>query len=375
MDNPFGRDSKVWQDWLAHPGLDDYWRPLCYQEKLLAARAPMLHITGWYDDDQPGATENFVAMSQRASDPEARHHQKLLIGPWPHQVNTTTKLADIDFGPAAIIDLDAIVLRWFRHWLLGEDNGIDREPPVRLFVMGANEWRNEQEWPLARTRFSKYYLHSGGRANSLYGDGVLAPERPAGERPDRYTYDPADPVPVVGGLGLMDVGGPEDYRPVERRDDVLVYSTPRLDGPMEVCGPLTVSLHAASSAKDTDWTAKVLDVHPDGYAQRLTDGVIRARFRKGLDRQVLLEPGAVETYEIDCWSTCIRLGTGHRLRLEISSSAFPKFDRNLNTGGPIGLEAKGQPAHQTVYHDAAHPSYLLVPVVPAAVASPAPVHP
>ena len=171
-----------------------------------------------------------------------------------------------------MLDLDALPLRWFRRWLLGEDNGIDREPPVRIFVMGANVWRDEQEWPLARTSYAKYYLHSGGRANSLFGDGALSPEPPTGEKPDAFVYDPANPVPFITEPAFNQLGGPDDYRPVERRDDVLVYSTPPLTEPMEVCGPLKVKLFAASSAKDTDWTAKVLDVHPDGYAQRLNDG-------------------------------------------------------------------------------------------------------
>jgi putative CocE/NonD family hydrolase len=368
MDRLLGRNLKVWQDWLAHPGLDDYWRPMCYQEKLVDARVPALHLTGWYDDDQIGTTDNFTAMSQRARDLETRKRQKLVIGPWGHAGST---LGSIDYGPNAMLDLDALPLRWFRRWLLAEDNGIDREPPVHIFVMGANEWRDEQEWPLARTRYTKYYLHSGGRANSLFGDGALSTEPPAAEKPDEFTYDPANPVPFITEPAFNQLGGPDDYRPVERRDDVLVYSTPVLSEPMEVCGPLKVRLFAASSAKDTDWTAKVLDVHPDGYAQRLNDGIIRARFRKGLDRQVPLEPGSVEEYEIDCWSTCVQLDKGHRLRLEISSSAFPKFDRNLNTGGPIGAEKEGVPAHQTVYHDGRRASYVLLPIVPAVGGAPA----
>jgi putative CocE/NonD family hydrolase len=361
----FGRKLQVWRDWLAHPALDEYWQPMCYQGKLLDVRVPALHLSGWYDDDLVGTTENFIALSQHARDVDTRRRQKLIIGPWGHAVNAGTKLGDIDFGPTALIDLDELPLRWFRRWLLGADNGIDRELPVRIFVMGANQWRDEQEWPLERTRYTKYYLHSGGRANSRFGDGVLSPEPPREEKPDGFTYDPGNPVPFITELSFLQIGGPDDYRPVERRDDVLVYSTPPLTEPMEICGPLKVELFAASSAKDTDWTAKVLDVHPDGYAQRLNDGIIRARFRKGLDRQVPLEPGKAEEYEIDCWSTCILLSKGHRLRVEISSSAFPKFDRNLNTGGPIGTEKAGVPAEQTVFHDRGRASYVLLPIVPA----------
>jgi hypothetical protein len=362
----FGRTLQVWRDWIAHPGLDDYWRPMCYQANLLDVRVPALHLSGWYDDDLVGTTENFIAMSRHARDEATRTRQKLIIGPWGHAVNAGTKLGDIDFGPTALVDLDEIPLRWFGRWLRGEDNGIDREPAVRIFVMGANAWRDEQEWPLARTRYTRYYLHSGGRANSLFGDGVLSPEPPGAEKPNAFTYDPENPVPFITEPSFFQIGGPDDYRPVERRDDVLVYSSPPLAEPMEVCGPLKVELFAASSAKDTDWTAKVLDVHPDGYAQRLNDGIIRARFRKGLDRPAPLEAGTVEEYSIDCWSTCVQLDKGHRVRLEISSSAFPKFDRNLNTGGPIGTEKSGIPAAQTVLHDGQRASYVLLPIVPAA---------
>ncbi len=362
-----GWGLETWREWLEHPALDDYWRPLLYQEKLLETRVPILHVTGWYDDDQVGTTGNFTNLSTRAKDPATRKLQRLLIGPWGHSINYGTKLGEIDFGPTSLVDIDTIQIRWFEHWLAGVDNGVEKEAPVRIFVMGSNVWRDEQEWPLARTRFTRYYLHSDGRANSLFGDGVLSPEPPGPEKPDTFAYDPENPVPFISDPGFQQVGGPDDYRAVERRDDVLVYTTPELQEDLEICGPLRVGLFAASSAKDTDWTAKVLDVRPNGYAQRLNDGIIRARFRKGLDRQVLLEPGQVEEYEIDCWSTCIHLAKGHRVRLEIASSAFPKFDRNLNTGGPIGKESKGIVAQQTVYHDAARPSYLLLPVIPPKV--------
>jgi putative CocE/NonD family hydrolase len=230
--------------------------------------------------------------------------------------------------------------------------------------MGENRWRSENEWPIARTRYVEYFLHSGGRANSLFGDGRLDTAAPGDEPADTFRYDPEDAVPFITEPNFSQVGGPDDYRAVERRDDVLVYSTAPLTEPLEVCGPLRVRLHAASSARDTDFTAKVLDVHPGGFAQRLNDGIVRARFRRSMEEESFLEPGRVESYEIDAWSTCAMLGEGHRLRLEISSSAFPKFDRNLNTGGRIGMEAKGIVAEQTVYHDRGRPSRVLLPVVP-----------
>jgi putative CocE/NonD family hydrolase len=279
-------------------------------------------------------------------------------------VNRDRRWGPIDFGPDAIIDLDGIQRRWFDRWLKGTANGIDTEPPVRIFVMGANEWRSEGEWPLARTQYVEYYIHSGGAANTRFGDGTLSREPPGEEPPDRFRYDPADPAPFSTGFGYAQVGGPDDYREVERRQDVLVYTGPTLTEDLEVCGPLSVTLYASSSARDTDWTARILGVHPDGYAQRLNDGIVRARFRNGLEREELLTPGRVEEYTIDAWATCARLGPGHRLRLEISSSSWPQFDRNLNTGGPLWKEAEWAVADQTVFHDRARPSHMLIPVIP-----------
>jgi putative CocE/NonD family hydrolase len=362
MDEAFGRNIRAWKDWLDHPTLDDYWKEQSYQDQLLDATVPILHVSGWYDDVLVGTTENYVNMTTRAAAPEARERQWLLIGPWGHRVNSSRRIGDIDFGPDALIDFDAVQLRWFDHWLKGEDNGVPSDPKVRVFVMGENKWRDESEWPIARMRPVEYFLHSGGRANSLFGDGRLDTIPPGEEPPDEFRYDPENAVPFITEPNFSQVGGPDDYRPVERRDDVLVYSTSALTEPLEVCGPLRVRLHAASSARDTDWTAKILDVHPSGFAQRLNDGIVRARYRQSMEKESFLEPGRVEDYEIDAWSTCVLLERGHQLRLEISSSAFPKFDRNLNTGGPIGRETKGIVAEQTVYHDRARPSRVFLPV-------------
>jgi hypothetical protein len=364
MDERFGRRIPAWRDWFDHPTLDAYWKTQSYQEQLLESTVPTLHVSGWYDDVLVGTTENYVNLVTRAMSEEARRNQWLLIGPWGHRVNTTRKLSEVDFGPEALIDFDAVQLRWFDRWLKGERNGVESDPKVRLFVMGESRWRDEKEWPIARTRFVEYFLHSGGRANSRFGDGRLDTRAPAEEPEDSFRYDPEAPVPFITEPNFSQVGGPDDYRAVERRDDVLVYSTEPLLQPLEVCGPLRVHLYAATSARDTDWTAKVLDVHPDGFAQRLNDGIVRARYRNGMEREAFVEPGRVESYEIDAWSTCVLLGEGHRLRLEISSSAFPKFDRNLNTGGPIGKEKEGVVAEQTVYHDRARPSRVVIPVVP-----------
>jgi len=363
MDRRVGRDLQVWRDWVAHPANDDYWRRQSYQEQLLDVDTPMLHVSGWYDDVLVGTTENFINMTTRARTPQAKARQRMLIGPWGHAVNAGQKLGAIDFGPEAVIDFDGLQARWFDRWLKQIDNGADREAPVRVFVMGRNQWVDENEWPIARTRYTKYYLHSGGNANGRKGDGVLSTRAPASEQPDRFKADPANPVPYLAALNWHQVGGPDDFSEIELRRDLLVYTGPVVDAPLRICGPLRVKLFAASSARDTDWTAKILDVHPSGFAQRLNDGVVRARFRNGPDREQLLTPGKVEEYEIDAWSTCIELQQGHRLRLEIASSAFGKYDVNPNTCGPIGTETQRAIAEQTVYHDRSRASYLLLPVV------------
>ena len=355
-DRLLGRTLTAWRDWLDHPTRDSYWEAQSFQGALKDVAIPMFHISGWYDDVLVGTTENYAITRDKAN-------QFLMIGPWGHRINHGRKLGPIDFGPRAVINLDSLNHRWFDRWLKEIPNGAERDSKVRIFVMGANRWRDEAEWPLERTRYVRYYLASGGKANSSRGDGRLDTLPPRVSPPDRYRADPMNPYPFVTDDAFSQVGGPDDYREVEKRSDALIYTTAPLSAPMEVCGPLSVTLFAASSAKDTDWATKVLAVRPDGFALRLNDGIVRARFRKGRDREVMLEPGAVEQYQIDNWSTCIQLGRGWRLRLEIASHAFPKFDRNMQTGGPIGKEATGVVADQTVYHDAGRESYLLLPVL------------
>jgi putative CocE/NonD family hydrolase len=256
-------------------------------------------------------------------------------------------------------------LRWFDQRLKGVDTGIDDEPPVRIFVMGANVWRDEQEWPLARTRPTSYYLHSRGRANSSHGDGGLSTTAPGDEPPDSYDYDPADPVPTTGGPSLLaEYMGPRDRRSAERRDDVLVYSTPPLEQELEVTGPVEMVLYAATSAVDTDFTATLVDVHANGQAIIITQGIVRARFRRSLEHPTPVEPGRVYEYRIVLWETSNVFKAGHRVRLEISSSNFPQFDRNLNSGEDLATGSNAVIAHQTVRHDREHPSHLLLPVIP-----------
>ncbi|HEX2694442.1 MAG TPA: CocE/NonD family hydrolase, partial [Acidobacteriota bacterium] len=319
-----GRPIANWKDTLAHPTYDDYWKEVDYERQYDRVDLPILHISGWYDDDQPGTLRNFIAMRRLG-----RKGQRLLVGPWPHAVNSVAKMGILDFGPTATIDLQGTLLRWYDRWLKDVPNGGEKEPPVRVFVMGANAWRDEQDWPLPGTLWTKYYFHSGGRANSLSGDGVLSPEAPKKEPPDRYAYDPADPTPFIMPASSAQLGGPDDYRPVGQRSDVLVFSTPPLEQDMEITGPLTVKLFAASSAPDTDWNAMLIDVYPDGYALRLNDGVVRASYRESFEAPSPIEPEKIYEYTIDCWATSMLIRKGHRLRVHIASAAFPKFDRNL----------------------------------------------
>ncbi len=369
------RTAPYFFDWLEHESLDGYWRQWRIAERYEQIDVPAFHVGGWYDLFLGGTLENYLGMKERGGGGVARANQRLLIGPWAHGAYSGA-YAEYTHGSAgdlAFMNIAGMQIRWFDRWLKGIDNGVDREPPVRLFVMGENAWRDENEWPLARTRFTPYYLHSDGHANTAAGNGTLSVEPAAGEPPDVFRYDPRDPVPTVGGttflpgLYIAANAGPRDQRPVESRSDVLVYSTPRLAADIEVTGPVEVVLYASTTAPDTDWTATLVDMHPDGYARILCDGILRARYRHGFEKAEPVQPGAVEEYVIDLWATSNLFRAGHRIGLEISSSNFPHFDRNLNTGGKLGTETleEARPALQTVYHDAAHPSHVLLPIVPA----------
>ena len=325
---------------------------------------PMYHVTSWYDIFLEGGLINFARL-RRGS---AGHAQKLLVGPWahlfPYTNPTSTGTGDVDFGPEALISLHDIQLRWFDHWLKGVGTGILDEPPVKIFVMGENRWRDEREWPLARTRYTPYYFHSRGRAATSPDDGRLDRDGPGDEAPDHFVYDPDDPVPTRGGNTLILPMGVQDQRQVESRADVLVFTGAVLTEPLEVTGPIVVTLHATSSAPDTDFTAKLVDVRPDGYAQNLADGIVRARYRDSRTNPALLSPGQVTRFTIDLWATSHVFLPGHRVRVEISSSNFPRFDRNLNTGDDPATGTRWQTARQSVFHDSRYPSHITLPVIP-----------
>jgi hypothetical protein len=374
-DEAAGRPCEFYEEWIRHPSYDSYWERLGNIEaKYAEIDVPAYGFGGWYDVFLQSTLNNFMGVKKQGCSEKARRGQKVLIGPWIHCLGdrgTCSKTGDIDFGPASLIDLRGEELRWFDYWLKGMDNGIPDEPRVKVFVMGRNRWREADTWPIPGARYTRYYFHSRGKANSLHGDGGLGTAAPGDQPPDTYVYDPGNPVPTLGGSACCgeDVTpitmGPRDQRPAEERADVLVYTTPPLEEDVEVTGPVSVMLYAASDARDTDFTAKLVDVFPDGYAMNVAQGIIRARYRDSWERPALLEPGRLYQYTIDLWSTSNCFLRGHRIRVEISSSNFPQFDRNPNTGHPFGLDAELRPARQTVFHDADHPSHILLPIVAA----------
>jgi putative CocE/NonD family hydrolase len=326
---------------------------------------PVLHVSGWYDDEEIGTPANFAAMVAAA-----RAGQRLLMGPWGHAVNTTRTLGEVDFGPHALIDLDAAIVEFLDEHVKGIKPA-RAAAPVRIFVMGAGEWRDEPAWPPPYVAATAMYLSSNGAANSLHGDGRLSAAAPDGDQPaDSWLHDPGRPVPFITDPSSAQIGGPDDYLGVESRGDVLVFSSDPLAEPVEVIGPVRLVAHVATSAADTDVMAKLLDVHPNGFAQRLCDGMVRLRYRSGFSREEPVTPGEVYEVTIAMWDTCVRLQAGHKLRLEVASSAFPKVDVNLGTGGDIVTETEGVIARNQLWHTADRPSRLLLHTCPVTAAPP-----
>jgi putative CocE/NonD family hydrolase len=359
--------APYFQDWLDHPTYDSYWKQWSIEENYANIQVPALTITAWYDIFMGGSLRNYMGMKANAGTEAARKGQQLVVTLGGHSGWGRT-IGEVDFGPDAPFDENEITLDWYDYLFLGKHNQFASGKPVKIFVMGEYKWRDEEAWPLERAKQTRYYLHSAGKANSATGDGALSIATAATETANKFVYDPANPVPTVGGPLCCDAvhlaPGPRDQKEVESRPDVLVYSTPPLDTDVEVTGPVTLDLFAFSSAVDTDFTAKLVDVWPNGFAQNLTEGILRASYRESTTAPKPIIPGKVYEYKIDLWSTSNVFLKGHRIRLEVSSSNFPRFDRNLNTGKSASTSAVFVKATNTILHDAAHPSALLLPVVP-----------
>lgn len=369
-----GGFAPYFYDVLRHDTYDDFHKKLSMIDKHKRVQVPALIFAGWYDALLDCDLQHFALTQREAESPIARESSRLVVGPWSH-LGILDSVGQLNFGLAASTaslelkgDLTSQALRWFDYWLKGIQNKVDEEPPVKLFIMGDNVWRYENEWPLPRARYIAFYFHSEGKANSLHGDGVLSPIPPKEEPEDHFTYDPPNPVPTRGGNHILPMyypRGPISQLDVEERRDVLVYTSDVLSKDIEVTGPVVVKLYAASSATDTDFTAKLVDVYPDGRAYNIVDGIIRARYRNGPEvPPTLIPPNTAIEYTIDLWSTSNVFKQGHRIRVEVSSSNFPRFDRNPNTGELPHKGTSMRSALQTVFHDAQRPSHIVLPTIP-----------
>jgi uncharacterized protein len=358
-----------WQyfyDWVGHDRDGPFWWQQNVARNHPLFQVPVAHLGGWYDIFLKGTIENFQGLQKNAGTTLARNNQKLVIGPWVHGPTNVGKVAvgELKFPGADEVDLNRTRLKWFDTWLKGIDAAVTSEPPILIYVMGANHWRTENEWPLARAHVKPYYLRAGdpGNATTLY-DGQLSLEPPsAAEAFASYTYDPRDPVPTLGGNTLYLPSGPTDQRKAEVK--CLTFSSGPLDRDLEVTGPLKAVLHAKSSAVDTDWVVRLSDVYPDGRSILIADGILRARYRESLSEPSLIAPGRVYRYDIDLWATSNVFKAGHRLRVSVTSSNFPRWSRNLNSAESPQSGAHFEIAENTVYFDAPRPSHLLLPVVP-----------
>ncbi|MCC7365569.1 MAG: CocE/NonD family hydrolase [Dehalococcoidia bacterium] len=359
--------APYYKEWLDHPVRDAYWEPITIESAHPKIHTPAYSLGGWFDLFIRGTVRNFAGMRENGATELARNGQKLIVGPWYHGTQLTGSAGQTVFGQAAMVLLEDLQMRFFDHWLKDVPNGIDSEPAVQLFTMGTNTWSTFDSWPPKEARATPWYFHSNGAAATARGDGVLSQEAPKAERPDTFVYDPLNPCPTVGGPLFpypLDVPpGQYDQSAVEARPDVLCYTSAPLDRDLEVAGPVEVRLWAASSAPDTDFTAKLVDVAPDGTALNLADGIMRARYHRGFDAVNLLAAGGPVELTIDLAGTANVFKAGHRVRVEVSSSNFPRFDRNLNTGRPVATDAEARVATNTVFHDTGRPSHIVLPVI------------
>jgi len=359
-----GTMVKHYRDWIEHESYDDYWKSISDEERFDQITVPSHTYGGWFDIFVQGTVNGYVGMKNHGATQAARDGARMIVGPWGH--GASKSFGGVDFGDHAYIDMRARELEFYDFHLKGIDNGLDKEKPVKIFYMGANEWRHETDWPIPGTKFTPMYLSGDGPANSVRGAGHLSPDKPSNEEQDHYRYDPLLPVETVGGnncCGTPTASGPRDQRPIERREDVLVYTSDFLDKEITIAGQVTMKLYAATDGPDTDWMIKLVDVAPDGYAMPISEGILRAKFRKGLDKVELLTPNEVYEFEIAMTPTANVFLPGHRLRVDITSSNFPQFDRNPNTGAPLGDNAETRVANQTIYHGGMKLSHIVLPVV------------
>lgn len=325
---------------------------------------PMLHVGSWYDNNQDMTTRTYQGLRDHAGSELARRNQAILMGPWAHLLpyNQPTRFGagEIDFGPEAETFLLAPVLEWFDHYLKNDGTELPCTP-ARIFVMGDDAWRDEAEWPPSRATEQTWYFHSGGSANTLDGDGTITPAPPGDEPADSYRYDPDNPVPTRGGHDIT-LGGVFDQRPTERRPDVLVYTSEPFERDVELVGPVRAVIYMSTSALDADLFAVLVDVRPDGYAHNLVESAVRLRHR-ATGTVEPAKPSEVYELTLNLWSACHVIRAGHRLRVHLTSSDFPRFDRNASTGAPIGSDTELFPADQTIHHNATHPSRVIVKAI------------
>jgi uncharacterized protein len=359
-----GYEVKHYRDWLQHSSYDEYWKAISDEEHMDQMKVPAYTLGGWFDIFIKGTIDGYVMMKQKAATEHAKKHTRMIIGPWGH--GSTQKFGDVDFTPDANISQFEEELRYFDFHVKGLPNGLDKNLPVRLFYMGVNKWRSEQDWPIPGTEFRELYLHTDGAANGVRGGGKLTFDKPASASVATYRYDPDNPVKTSSGnncCGTPTPAGPRDQRATENRSDVLVYTSEFLQAPLAIAGPVTMKLFAATDGPDTDWMVKLVDVYPNGFAMPIAEGILRARFRKGIDKSELLTPNQVYEFPIDLVGTANVFQPGHRIRVDVTSSNFPQFDRNPNTGEPLGSATKTRVAQQTVHHGGPRLSSITLPVV------------
>ena len=361
QDDAMGRDMPLFNDFLQNSTMNEYWQRLHFTaDDFQGLDLPVLHVTGWFDGDQPGAMFYWDGMMAHSP---AADEQYLLSGPWGHAetfIGGTLEVGEMTFKPESIVDNMAEHLAFFDHYLKGSADSYD-QPKARVYVMGAEEWREFDQYPPADAQPTALFLSSGGRANSIAGDGALAWSAPEGDTPpDRFTFDPRRPVPAA--LGILPAG--EDRTPLQRRDDVLVYTSEVIEEAVEIVGKVVVEFHAATDARDTDFVANIMDVYPDGRAVKLgpITGVVRARYRNGFDREELLTPGEVARYEIDLGHIAHSFEPGHRIRIDLTSSAYPHVAPNQNTGNPVATDTEWNTARQIIHHSREYPSRIILPV-------------